>query len=562
LAWRTLSAASLLGAPELLSPRRTQQFIWAFLLLGAAARVLRYLLRFPLWEDECFVCVNILERDYAGLTQPLVYCQVAPILFLWLQKAIVDLLGPSEWTFRLLGFVASMASLGLFWQLARRLLTGTALLLAVAVFSVAYPGIRYAAEAKPYGTDLLMSLVLLVLAVEWWRRPERTRYLWLLAAVAPLAIALAYPAVFIGGGVSLFCLWVLWRHGAARGWMPWLAYNALLVGSFGGCFLLATGNQDTATGPEMRSCWDHAFPPLTRPLDLAMWMVRTHTSELFAYPVGGARGASTLSFLLFAGGLWLVRRSRAWPVALLCLSPLALNFLAAAAQRYPYGGHVKLAHYLAPILCGLIGLGAAGAVALAARRAQGGTAWATRGLLGALAVLALLAGGSMGRDLTWPYKATTTARARDFARWFWFHAEYEGQAACIRTDLGLNFTPRAYRECCWTAMYLSNMYMYSPRHLRGEPLRLEEVSADRPLRCVQYREKNFEFDVAARRAWLADMCHRYDLQGVDSYPMPCFDKRDRYVQGQYYLDIYTFVPRGAVAAQADGAVPTAGALRR
>jgi uncharacterized membrane protein len=86
----------------------------------------------------------------------------------------------------------------LFHRLAGRLLRGSALVLAVGVFAVAYPGIRYAAEAKPYACDLFFATLLLTVAVEWWRGDRANRWLWLLAALMPLALLFSYPVVFVG----------------------------------------------------------------------------------------------------------------------------------------------------------------------------------------------------------------------------------------------------------------------------------------------------------------------------------------------------------------------------
>ena len=98
------------------------------------------------------------------MLQPLHYCQVAPTLFLWGQLTLVKLLGFNEYTLRLIPFLCGLGSLLLFRHVAGRLLQGVALVLAVGLFAVAYPMTRYAAEAKPYGCDLLLALALLALA--------------------------------------------------------------------------------------------------------------------------------------------------------------------------------------------------------------------------------------------------------------------------------------------------------------------------------------------------------------------------------------------------------------
>ena len=71
--------------------------------------------------------------------------------------------------------MCGIGSLFVFRHLAGRLLQGIAFLLAVGVFAVAYPLIRYSAEAKPYGPDMLVSLALLTLTVEWLRQSAAIR---------------------------------------------------------------------------------------------------------------------------------------------------------------------------------------------------------------------------------------------------------------------------------------------------------------------------------------------------------------------------------------------------
>src|SRR5947209_873733 len=75
-----------------------QMVVWGAticLVLGLLWRVLRYLLQFPIWGDEAFILVDVAERDYAGLTQTMSFNQVAPLLFLWCEKLVVNLFGTS-----------------------------------------------------------------------------------------------------------------------------------------------------------------------------------------------------------------------------------------------------------------------------------------------------------------------------------------------------------------------------------------------------------------------------------------------------------------------------------
>ena len=528
--------------PYMLDPAAQSRLIWACLAIAIAARSVRFLLKFPLWEDECFLAANFIDRGFGDLLAPLNYHQVAPLLFLGIEVTCVKLFGFAEWPLRLFPFLCSIGGLLLFRRLAGRLLAGLPLVLAVAAFSLNYSGIRYAAEAKPYGPDQFVSLALLSLAIEAWRRPGERRWLWLLAAVVPLAVGLSYPAVFMAGGISLALAFVQWTSGDRRSWIAWAAYNVALVGSFALLLLLAR-NQAASELGFMQDYWKDNLPSLASPLRFAGWLVVTHTSELMSFPVGGERGASTLTFVVWVIGLAVLWKSRRWTLLLFCLAPAALNIAAAMMGRYPYGGHVKFAQYLAPAICLVIGVGGAAVVEWHERRTGRGR----RALVIALAIFSLVPLGTMARDFASPYKSKTDARYRDFARWFWFNAEFDSEVACLKTDLDQEFAPGTFRHLGWSAMYLCNQKIYSPRHARGESLRLDLVTEKHPLRVVQFRAQVYKYDQAAFDRWLASMKASYDLVSGDTFAFPCFDQRGKNLLCLDHVDVFKFVPKRSSA---------------
>lgn len=171
-----------------------ERWIAAFLVLGLVARSVRYFLRFPLWEDESFLAANFIGRGFREIWQPLDQHQVAPPLFLWVELALVRALGFTELTLRLFAFVSSVASLFLFRFFAARWLSGLALVVAVGTFAVSYPAVRYAAEAKPYNPDALVSLTLLALFTLAVSQPARSRPVWIATALMPLLLARSWNA--------------------------------------------------------------------------------------------------------------------------------------------------------------------------------------------------------------------------------------------------------------------------------------------------------------------------------------------------------------------------------
>src|SRR5437016_1562852 len=116
-----------------------QQWLrWAFLAtvaVGVLWRSVRYLGQFPIWGDEAMLLLNLFERDYAGLTQQLRYAQVAPVLFLWLQKTALLVFGPAEWSVHLFPWLAGLIALAMFWRTCQTSFTPAVAGLAVAVLA-------------------------------------------------------------------------------------------------------------------------------------------------------------------------------------------------------------------------------------------------------------------------------------------------------------------------------------------------------------------------------------------------------------------------------------------
>jgi hypothetical protein len=497
----------LAGADEAWQ-RRIDYCTWALLVLGIVARLWRYAMRFPLWGDEYALVANLLDRGYLDLLEPLNCHQVAPFLFLWAELSVVKLLGLSEYSLRLVPVAASILALVLFFGLARRLLKGAPLLFAVGAMAVAHYAIRHGAEAKPYAVDLCMSVLLLRLAVEAWTRPGQRRWTWALAAVAPLAVGFSYPAVFVAGGVAMALAVDLWQRKDLRGIPPLAAYGLTLGGSFLLFLWLAGSAQHAAEDAVMSDYWGDAFPPLARPWRLPLWLLTTHTGEMFAWPLGGERGGSTLTLVCFAAGIvWAVRNGRGW-LALVCLAPFGLGLVAAAMERYPYGGHPRLVQYLGPMICLAAGLG--GAVILGwVRSLRVRKAFAAA----AVAVLLLVGLGIVVRTSVRPYKSPGDEAHRQFAKDLWQRLAREEQVLCVESQMGYDLHPRRLDDR-WHGSYRCLRRMYDPRCPEQPDARVDPV-AGRPLTCVLFHLGRKDQDVAAVESWLAAMDARYVLAGAE-----------------------------------------------
>jgi hypothetical protein len=532
-----------------LSPQQAARWTLVFLVLGTIARVARFALRFPFWYDEAALSANFLERGYLDMLRPLEGGPTCPIGFLWVQLTLVKLLGFSEFSLRLFPLACGLASLWLMRHVALRLFRGTAAAIAVGVLAASYPAVRYAAEGKPYGSDLLLGLAMTALAIEWLRRPDRRRWLWLMAGLTPAAVAISFPVVFVAGAASAVVAFALWKRRGTPGssvghWTAWLAMNVLLLCTFAGSVAATRANLTQRELERTEDYWRDAFPPLDWPVGLAKWLAEAHTGELLAHPFGGKHGASTLTALACLTAIVVLCQFRQFALLTLLAGPAVLNLVAAAMHRYPYGGHIRLAMYLGSAVCLMAAIGAGAWLAVPARRWPRQRAF----VLVALGLLALLPAGTVVRDVASPCRTPNDQRFRDFSRWFWVNRAFDAELVCLKTDLGVGVDPLLCVEGD-EAMYICYQRMYSPRHARGEPPAWDRVSADRPLRCVRFIAPIVPQDEAVFDRWLAQMQLRWRLVGQETYFFPFFPKRGAPPDYVNRLVIYEFVPAAPAAPQ-------------
>ncbi len=531
----------LTEAPSLHHRLQLERAVWAFLALGVFLRVTRYLLNFPLWHDEAFVAVNFIDKSYWDMLGRLDYHQVCPLLFLWIELTVVKLLGFSEWSLRLFPTLCSLGSLFLFRHVANRLLDGWPKLLALAIFAVAFFPIRHGGEVKPYASDLFVALGLLAIAIEWQRSPEKSRWLWVLAAIVPIALMLSHPSVFVAGGIGLAILPMVWR---SRGWRVRGAYTGfglLLTTTFFGLLFCYTGTpqSDELRRHYLMNYWADSFPPLSGPFAFVLWFLRMHSGNMLAYPLGGENGASSLTLICVVLGSLVIWKQRRTTLLLMLLLPFGLGLIAAALGRYPYGGEARIMQYLAPSICLLTGLGAA---ALLSR--IGELERRRRVSYLTLMVLALIGLGQFSKAIVAPYHIESSARAREFARWFWTEQTREAEVICLKSDLGLIVEVEQWQAGI-SAEYLCNRQIHNPQSRKRENQAsiLPKPKMDRPLRCVLYHVHWFESPETKPGflAWLDAMTTHYELKRRESYTVNANKGLETWKEETYI--VFEFVPK-------------------
>jgi hypothetical protein len=354
--------------------------------LGAALRLWQYATGASLWADEANLALNIIDRPLPRLLGPLDYRQVAPPGWLLLQRAVVSVLGEGEHALRLVPLLGSLAALPLSWHVARRILPagpGPALVLGLVATGV--PLVFFAAQVKPYATDVAAALGLLALALAVERDGPgggRLLRLGLAGAVAPW---LSYPALLVDAGLlaALAGSALLARDGERL--RPLVPLAIAWAASAGGTVAWVRGTVTPDDVEYMQRFWARWFMPVPPRTwrDLGWPIARLTT----VYGGGGLRypapGILLALAALGAVTLWRRARDRAW----LILGPVAATFAAAAFQAYPFAPRLVLFLFPAFLVLTAAGTDAPGRIGRAAGR-RGAAAAAA--LCAGLALVGLL----------------------------------------------------------------------------------------------------------------------------------------------------------------------------
>jgi hypothetical protein len=322
----------------LTSPRT----LTALVLIGVVLRLWAYLAGTALYLDEILLSHSILNLPLADLlTRPLPIDQVAPLGLLLVERCAVTIFGHNEFALRLFPFVCAILSLILFRWLAERTLTGAGPAVALFVFAIGFPFIRYAVVVKQYELDVLAAILLMLIAFDLRGGSATTKRLLLfgLAGFAVISFSQASVLVMAGLGFAFAVDWLMSRdRKALRALLItvplWAAASILAV-------IIGLRSMTPSTRTFMDDFWAGGFLPLPfRGMSALRWFWESLTTLFSDVTLLRYRWPVVFVIVALMGVIALWRRSRSLALFLLCQFTIAI--IAAVAQQYPLRGRLAL----------------------------------------------------------------------------------------------------------------------------------------------------------------------------------------------------------------------------
>ncbi|MBE9168838.1 hypothetical protein IQ238_15415 [Pleurocapsales cyanobacterium LEGE 06147] len=328
---------------------RNARLLWLIIGFGISVRLIQYLSNRSLWADEAVLALNIVNRSYSELGQPLDYDQAAPIGFLLVEKFAIQLFGNNEYALRLFPLFAGIISLFLFARLSQWCLSQTGRIISLVLFASLPSLIYYASEVKQYASDVAISLLLCVLLLPIKQQKLTRAKTIIYSLIVAISIWFSHPAIFVLAGMGCSELIIWYKSKKKKYWLRKLIIYSSGLLSFSLFYLFFVRN--LTNNQTLMDSWDDAFP--SSPLNL-IWFLDS-LGKFFYNPLGFEGGLDGLAIFIFAIGCFsYFSRNKAILISL--ISPLFMTFLAASLQGYPFRGRLVL--FLTPFFIIIIAEGA------------------------------------------------------------------------------------------------------------------------------------------------------------------------------------------------------------
>ncbi len=327
------------------------------ILTGIALRLWQYIANPSIWVDEAAIARNIINRQPHQLFHALDYAQVAPPGFLLSIKLSTMLLGPSEYALRLTPIAAGIASVILFFFVARAILRPVASIVATFMFSIAIPLVFFSSNLKQYSSDVAITLLVIIIAIRLCTLTLTSRGAYTFALIPTLLLFCSQAAVFpmtIAGATLFF--------DAIASQRPDNRYRFAVITSWAIAVIAIVAYSSISLNPVSEvylfRFWKYAFMP-SQGWDTWLWATTKNALSGEANPnvlngsLGYAQPELFAAFVVLGSIALLIKHPKN---AVLIVGPILLALLASALFLYPFGNRMII--FLLPLLLLLIVAGA------------------------------------------------------------------------------------------------------------------------------------------------------------------------------------------------------------
>ncbi len=309
-------------------------------LLGIFLRTKLFLAKGVFEDDECRLALSLLEiHHFKDFFLPLSDAQSAPPFFTLLSFGITKIFGYQELALKTIPYLAGLGSIFLFYKLCKNYLQNRwVMLFGCFIFSINETLISFATTFKQYSTDILVSLLCLLILPKLKLERLSKKQLFLLITALALLPLFSIPSVFFIGTFFILNIYKNIKNKISlKRILACIIPFCVVLGLFYYFDLRQSSINMNAVFPEYWSdgFWDFSLKELIRLLVLNF--------KFYFYP----NSLTLATIILFFAGIWAyVKKQSIQGFFLICMFIFVLA--AALIKIYPFANRVGL--YFLPVV--------------------------------------------------------------------------------------------------------------------------------------------------------------------------------------------------------------------
>jgi hypothetical protein len=321
----------------------TSIIIFIISLLGVLNSLFRFLQNRSLWFDESMISVNIINKNFFELFKPLEYNQIAPILFLQLEK-LFSLISNSEYSLRILPLLSFWISIYLFLKIVNIVFKNKyTVIFSLSIFVFNNILLYYSSEVKQYMLDVLVLILVYFLLLKTYNCKKNQYYILCIVGCVSIFISNITPVVLFTIGIYLLI------NSRIKGKEAYILYLILFSSwliSFS--FYYSYFIHENPASTFMVKWWslNNSFMPLN-PFSLEMYkFIWIKGILIFSSLFPASKIHTFICFLLFIIGNFILLFQKKIGLLVLFLTPICLHLILSSCRLYPF--ELRLILYIFP----------------------------------------------------------------------------------------------------------------------------------------------------------------------------------------------------------------------
>jgi hypothetical protein len=316
------------------------------LFAGVLLSLTQFIYNRSLWIDEAALALNIINRSHFELLKPMDYLQVAPVLFLQIEKGFSELIPNTEFGLRLFPLLCFWLSMFFFYKTLNLIHNNPyTIIFSLSLFIFNTTMIYYSSEVKQYMSDVLVLTAVFYFILKKQSK-EKYRY-FLLGVVGTISIFLSNVGPIIVFTAGLYLLSDIY-HKKMNNMPRLIIIYAMWASSFLLYYFLFIHSHPLRNS--MLNFWNshQAFMPINPATpDFYQFIFLKTTMIVFNFFTFGTFGGVCLFFIILTGIIYLIRK-RETGMIVLTITPLIIHLLLSGLRLYPFDKRLVL--YISPCI--------------------------------------------------------------------------------------------------------------------------------------------------------------------------------------------------------------------